>query len=84
MRKLSNKGNGIISQSDLKRRSVKILYCVLILICSIITIASIAPILWVFLASFKDIKEFTLNPTLLPNKFDFSKFIKTWNDLKFY
>jgi len=84
MRKLSNKGNGIISQSDLKRRSVKILYCVLIVICSIITIASIAPILWVFLASFKDIKEFTLNPTLLPNKFDFSKFIKTWNDLKFY
>jgi len=84
MSKLQEKENGIVSKSDLKRTSVKILYYVLFVICLIITLVAIAPPLWVFLSSFKDIKEFTLDPSLLPKKFDFSKFVKTWNDLKFY
>lgn len=84
MSKLLQKENGIVSKSDLKRTSVKLLYYVLFVICLIVTIASIAPPIWVFLSSFKDIKEFTLDPSLLPKKFDFSKFVKTWNDLKFY
>ncbi|MHB1392407.1 MAG: carbohydrate ABC transporter permease [Clostridia bacterium] len=36
------------------------------------------------LSSFKDIKEFTIEPTILPKEFDFNKFIKTWNNLKFF
>lgn len=84
MSKLQKKDNGIITWSDLKKPSVRILYYTIFAICIIFTIISIAPPLWVFLSSFKDIKEFTLEPTLIPKKFDFSKFVKTWNDLKFY
>ena len=84
MSKLIEKENGIVCKSDLKRPSVKILYYVLFTICLIITIVSIAPPLWVFLSSFKDIKEFTLEQSLLPKNLDISKFVKTWNDLKFY
>ncbi|MFQ8877090.1 MAG: carbohydrate ABC transporter permease [Roseburia hominis] len=41
------------------------------------------PILWVFLASFKDIREFTRNVTIFPDSFDFSKIKATWDALKF-
>jgi multiple sugar transport system permease protein len=83
MSRLLNKDNGIITQSDLKKPSVRVFYYTIFIICTIITIISIAPPIWVMLSSFKDIKEFTLEPTLLPKEFDFNKFVKTWNDLKF-
>lgn len=60
------------------------MYYVLFAICLLITVISIAPPIWVFLSSFKDIKEFTLSLSVLPDRFDFGKFAKTWNDLKFY
>jgi len=82
--KLQNKDNGIITRSDLKRPQVRILYYALFTICLIITIISIAPPLWVLLSSFKDIKEFTIEPTILPKEYDLNRFIKTWNDLKFF
>jgi multiple sugar transport system permease protein len=84
MSRLQKKDNGIITWSDLKRPRIRVLYYSIFVICLIITIISIAPPIWVFLSSFKDIKEFTLEPTLFPKKFDFSRFVKTWNNLKFY
>jgi multiple sugar transport system permease protein len=84
MSKFFNKENGIIAQSDLKRTSVKSLYVIIIIICIIITLFSIAPPIWLFLQSFKDIKEFTQAQSILPKTFDFSKFVETWKELKFY
>jgi len=81
---LDKKVNGIISQSDLKKPSVRILYYGMFLVCLLITIISIAPPIWVFLSSFKDIKEFTRETTLLPKKIDFGLLKKTWVDLGFY
>ncbi|MDP4088772.1 MAG: carbohydrate ABC transporter permease [Bacillota bacterium] len=83
MSRISVKENGIITRSDLKRTKVKILYLVIFLICLIIVLFSIAPPIWLFLQSFKDIKEFTLTRTILPKAFDFSKLVDTWNSLKF-
>lgn len=80
---IKSKDNGIITYSDLKKPSIRIFYYVLFAVCLIITLISIAPPVWVFLSSFKDIKEFTLDPSLIPKSFDFSRFVKTWNDLKF-
>jgi len=80
---IKSKDNGIITYSDLKKPSIRIFYYVLFAVCIIITLISIAPPVWVFLSSFKDIKEFTLEPSLIPKSFDFSRFVKTWNDLKF-
>lgn len=83
MFRVKSKENGIITTSDLKKPSVRIFYYALFAVCIIITLISIAPPIWVFLSSFKDIKEFTLEPSLIPKSFDFSKFTKTWNDLQF-
>jgi len=84
MSKLQNKDNGIIARSDLKRPQIRVLYYALFAISLGITLLSIAPPVWVLLSSFKDIKEFTIEPTIIPREFDFSKFVKTWNDLKFF
>lgn len=84
MARVLKKENGIIAQSDLKMPRVRFFYYTIFIICIIITIISIAPPIWVFLSSLKDIKEFTIEPTLLPKKIDFNVFLKTWNDLKFF
>jgi multiple sugar transport system permease protein len=83
MAKFIEKNNGVIRQFDVKRPSVKVGYWIAFIICVIILIACLAPILWVFLASFKDIQEFVTQPTILPKTFDLSKFADTWNDLSF-
>lgn len=84
MFKFSKKTHGIIAQSDLKKPGVKVLYWLMFAVCLIMTIVALAPPIWVFLSSFKDIKEFTLETTLIPKEFNFDRFAKTWEDLKFY
>lgn len=84
MPSLKDKNFGIITHSDLKQPQVRVLYYILFAVCIFITLVSIAPPLWILLSSFKDIKEFTLEPSIIPKEFDFGKFVKTWNSLKFY
>lgn len=83
MSKLQEKNNGVIRQFDLKRPIVKFGYWVAFVVCVIILIVCLAPIIWVFLASFKNIQEFVTTPTLLPHTWDISKFFDTWNELNF-
>ena len=67
-----NKKDGAIRGYDIKDPKVKA-FCILIMaICITLVVISVFPILWVFLASFKDIREFTRNVTILPDSFDFS------------
>lgn len=84
MRGIQNKENGIIARSDLKKPSVKIFYLLVFIVCMIIVIIAVAPPVWVFLSSFKDIKEFNTQPTIIPKVFNFDKFAQTWEQLKFY
>lgn len=77
------KKDGVIRFYDLSSRKVRIISVLIFLICIGLVVVAVFPAIWVFLASFKDIKEFRKNPTILPSKFDISVFIKTWNDLKF-
>jgi multiple sugar transport system permease protein len=81
--KYRKKEDGTIRFYDLNSTRTKILCIIIFIICIGIIIVSLFPPVWVFLASFKDIKEFRRNPTILPQKFDIQVFIKTWNDLKF-
>jgi ABC-type sugar transport system, permease component len=83
MASLLEKNNGVIRAFDTKRRSVKIGYWIAFAFCILILIISLAPILWVFCASFKSQQEFTTNPTLLPKSWNFSLFAETWNELGF-
>lgn len=81
--KYSGKSDGVIRSYDVKSTKVKILCAVIMLICIAMVIVCIFPALWVFLASFKDIKEFTRDVTLLPGKLDLEGLKGTWKALKF-
>ena len=81
--KYRKKQDGAIRFYDLSSKRVKIFSVIIFLICIGLVVISVFPAIWVFLASFKDIKEFRRFPTIFPSKFDFSVFVKTWNDLKF-
>ncbi len=81
--KYRKKEDGTIRFYDLHSTRTKILCVIIFIICIGIIIVSLFPPIWVFLASFKEIKEFRRNPTILPENFDLQVFIKTWNDLKF-
>lgn len=82
-KKFRQKEEGIIRPFDIGSPSVKIAAIVIFLICLIMVIIAIFPPLWVFLASFKDIKEFKRDPTIFPSVFDFSVFVTTWKQLGF-
>ncbi|NLM75487.1 MAG: carbohydrate ABC transporter permease [Clostridiaceae bacterium] len=79
----SAKKDGAIRSFDLHSFRVKLLIICIVVICAIIAFVCLFPTVWVFLASFKDIREFRREVTIFPSKFDFSVFVKTWNDLKF-
>ncbi|MBQ6889323.1 MAG: carbohydrate ABC transporter permease [Lachnospiraceae bacterium] len=81
--KYTKKKDGVIRGYDVHSTPVKIA-CILIMIaCFAIVLCCIFPIIWLFLASFKDIKEFNRNVTIFPAAFDFSRIAETWNAFNF-
>lgn len=81
--KYMNKKDGVIRGYDIRSPKVKVLAIVIMLICFLMACVCLFPALWVFLASFKDIKEFTREVTIFPETFDWSRIAKTWNAFKF-
>lgn len=82
-KKYQDKTDGAIRFYDLHSIGTRIAVVAIFIFCILAVICALFPPVWVFLASFKDIGEFRREPTLLPSSFDFGKFAKTWNDLKF-
>lgn len=82
-KKYNDKKDGVIRGYDVRSTSVKIACIIIMIVCLFIVICSVFPIVWVFLASFKDIKEFNRNVTIFPSEFDISKLKATWNQFKF-
>lgn len=78
-----NKKDGAIRGYDIKSPKVKVMAVIIMVICFLITIFCIFPAVWVLLAGFKDIKEFTRSATIWPTSFDFEKFKTTWKAFKF-
>lgn len=81
--KYREKEDGAIRYYDMKSTKTKILCIVIFILCLLMVAACIFPSIWVFLASFKSIKEFRTEGTILPKIFDMQKYIDTWNNLKF-
>ncbi|MCR5255541.1 MAG: carbohydrate ABC transporter permease [Acetatifactor sp.] len=81
--KYNDKKDGVIRGYDIRATKVKILALIIMLVCLLMVCVSLFPALWVFLASFKDIKEFTRNVTIFPEKYDWSRMLGTWNAFKF-
>lgn len=83
MGKLNEKSFGIITQFDLRKPSVKVLYCVFFVICFVIVLFALAPALWLFINSVRNIQDFANATTLWPEKFDFQGFADAWNAMNF-
>ncbi len=81
--KYEQKKEGAIRFYDLSSTSARIACAVIFLICLLMVAVAVFPAVWVFLSGFKDIKEFRRVPSVLPAAFDFDRYLKTWNDLKF-
>lgn len=72
---------GVIREYDLHSRAVRIGIGVIYAICIVMVIVAVFPICWVFLAGFKDLKEFMSSTDILPASFDLSIYGKTWSQL---
>ncbi len=81
--KYNEKKDGVIRGYDVRSPKVKILAVVIMLICLLLVAICLFPAVWVFLASFKDIKEFTRNVTIFPESFEWSRIADTWNAFNF-
>jgi len=81
--KYLKKKDGAIRGYDMHSVAVKA-GCVLIMIlCLAIVVFCLFPVVWLFLASFKDIKEFNREITIFPSVFDFSRILETWHIFDF-
>jgi len=76
--KYQSKKDGVIRGYDIRSVKVKVLAIIIMVICMILVAVCLFPAIWVFLTSFKDIKEFTRNVTILPDKFDWSRMAESW------
>ena len=81
--KYMNKKDGVIRGYDIRSPKVKVLAVLIMVICFLIVAVCLFPAVWVFLASFKDIKEFTRNVTILPEQYDWSRMAETWKAFDF-
>ena len=77
------KQEGAIRFYDLRSRGTRIACVVIFILCILMVLISLFPAIWVGLSGFKDVKELRREATILPKVFDFERYLKTWNDLKF-
>ena len=75
--------NGLIRDFDLKQSSVKALYNFVLVIGIIAAVAGIAPLIWLLLSGFKDLREFVRETTILPKSFNPESYTSTWVQLNF-
>jgi multiple sugar transport system permease protein len=79
----SSVNNGVIRTMDLKQTPVRVLYGCILVVGIIVSFIGAAPLIWVILSGFKDIREFVREPTILPRSFDFSVYAESWKTLRF-
>lgn len=81
--KYKQKADGVIRGYDIRSTKTKILAIVIMILCILMVLVCLFPAVWVFLASFKDIKEFTREVSIIPESFDWSRMAETWNAFNF-
>lgn len=81
--KYKDKKDGVIRGYDIRSAKTKILAVIIMLICIIMVCICLFPAIWVFLASFKDIKEFTIEVSIFPKTYDWSRMAETWKAFQF-
>lgn len=77
------KQDGVLRSYDMRSRSNRIWSIIILLVCVAMIIIVLFPVVWVTLAGFKDVKEFTRSTDILPSSFSFAEYLNTWDLLKF-
>ena len=72
---------GVIRDYDMHSTSVKIGYGIVIFLCCLIVVVAIFPLIWVVLAGFKDLTEFTNSGRIFPKSFNFDPYVETWSQV---
>ncbi|MDY4611691.1 MAG: carbohydrate ABC transporter permease [Sphaerochaetaceae bacterium] len=78
-----NKNVGVIRSYDLGSHWVKFGRVCVYAACICLTLIALFPAVWVLLAGFKSMSEFTRTPSLLPSSYNFSVFTETWKKFHF-
>ena len=81
--KYNDKRDGAIRGFDMCARKNRFLAGLIMLICLVMVTIALFPVIWVFLAAFKDLKDFSRNVTIFPARFDVEGVKQTWTQLKF-
>ncbi|HCC38208.1 MAG TPA: carbohydrate ABC transporter permease [Treponema sp.] len=74
--------NGFIRELELKDSSVRLVYNIFLITGIVIAVVSVAPLFWVILSGFKEVREFARETSIFPKRIDFAGYIKTWKDLR--
>lgn len=82
-KKMKSKKDGAIRDYDMSSPTVRKGYWCVIALCFAIVIICVFPAVWVLLAGFKDIREFTRSATIFPEALSMDKLKKTWELLHF-
>lgn len=84
MKKFTDKGTGALLSMDMRSAASKWIYWSIFALLMLLALICLLPPLWVFLSSMKSIKEITrIPPSILPERFDFGKFVDVWKLLHF-
>ncbi len=83
---------GAMRPYDLRKPGVRIGYVIMTIACIVAAVVALAPVIWVILSGFKDLKEFTrgirgadkrYHLQLLPSNWSLDEYIATWNQMKY-
>ncbi|MEG1441654.1 MAG: carbohydrate ABC transporter permease [Oscillospiraceae bacterium] len=84
MKAFDEKQTGLLTSLDLKSLRSRIGYWCIVGFIVLVSIICIFPPLWVFLSSFKDVKEFlSIPPTIIPHSFHPEKLVEVWKSMNF-
>ncbi len=76
---------GILSDSDMKKISGKLIYGIIIALLVMLSIVVVVPVLWLLLAGFKDVQElYEIPAKFFPKKIELAKLARVWSEMKFY
>ncbi|MCQ2981699.1 MAG: carbohydrate ABC transporter permease [Treponemataceae bacterium] len=74
---------GVIRAFDMRKLDVRLMYYLIYAISLVFLVVCFFPLVWVVLSSFKTLKEFVKETTILPQQYQISSFLETWRSLKF-
>lgn len=83
MGRFKDKNFGVLTQFDLRKPRVKLLYWLFFAINCVIVFISLFPAIWLVINSFRTLSEFKHATTLIPRAFHVADWLSTWNQMNF-